>query len=184
MSFIISGNGYFLIQPRDGGNPALSRRGDLQTSETGEVLDGAGNKLLDDGLQPLVIPAFRSIDISANGEIIIEPQGAEPDALPVNVGLIATFVPGENDQLKKSLDGHIRFAEVVNANGEAENIPIEPNQQGKIASGFLEKSNVNAIEEMVNTIDQMRKFEMHVKLIQMTEELDTAGASLLRFPGM
>ena len=60
------------------------------------------------------------------------------------------------------------------------NIPIEPNQQAKLASGFLEKSNVNAIEEMVNTIDQMRKFEMHVKLIQMTEELDTAGASLLR----
>ena len=53
-----------------------------------------------------------------------------------------------------------------------------------MASGFLEKSNVNAIEEMVNTIDQMRKFEMHVKLIQMTEELDTAGASLLRIPGM
>ena len=74
--------------------------------------------------------------------------------------------------------------EIVNANGEAENVPIEPNQQGKIASGFLEKSNVNAIEEMVNTIDQMRKFEMHVKLIQMTEELDTAGTSLMRLPGM
>ena len=66
----------------------------------------------------------------------------------------------------------------------AENIPIEPNQQGKIASGFLEKSNVNPIEEMVNTIDQMRKFEMHVKLIQMTEELDTAGSSLMRLPGL
>ena len=37
---------------------------------------------------------------------------------------------------------------------------------------------------MVNTIDQMRKFEMHVKLIQMAEELDQAGTSLLRIPGM
>ena len=36
---------------------------------------------------------------------------------------------------------------------------------------------------MVNTIDQMRK-EMHVKLIQMAEELDQAGTSLLRIPGM
>ena len=43
---------------------------------------------------------------------------------------------------------------------------------------------VNAVEEMVNTIDQMRKFEMHVKLIQMAEELDQAGTSLLRIPGM
>ena len=149
-----------------------------------EVLDGAGNKLLDDGLQPLVIPAFRSIDISANGEIIIEPQGAEPDALPVNVGLIATFVPGENDQLKKSLDGHIRLQSEPNENGEIGLVDIVPNNQGKVISGTLEKSNVNSINEMVNTIDQQRKFEMHVKMIQMTEELDSVGASLMRLPGM
>ena len=66
----LDGNGYFLIEPRDGGKPALSRRGDLQTSETGELLDGAGNRLLDDGLQPIVLPAFRRIDISPNGEIL------------------------------------------------------------------------------------------------------------------
>ena len=124
------------------------------------------------------------INISSQGEILIQPIGGEPGALPVNIANIATFVPNGENTLKKSLDGHIRFAEIVNANGEAENVPIEPNQQGKIASGFLEKSNVNAIEEMVNTIDQMRKFEMHVKLIQMTEELDTAGTSLMRLPGM
>ena len=50
--------------------------------------------------------------------------------------------------------------------------------------GFLEKSNVNAVEEMVNSLDQQRKFEMHVKFIQMAEELDNAGASLMRLPGM
>ena len=37
---------------------------------------------------------------------------------------------------------------------------------------------------MVNTIDQQRKFEMHVKFIQMAEELDSVGASLMRMPGM
>ena len=31
---------------------------------------------------------------------------------------------------------------------------------------------------MVNTIDQMRKFEMHVKLIQTAEELDSAVVKL------
>ena len=179
----IDGNGYFVIQPQNG-TPAFSRRGDLNINENGELLDGAGNLLLDAGMQPIVIPAFREINISSQGEILIQPIGAEPGALPVNVANIATFVPNGDNTLKKSIDGHIRFAEVVNANGEAENIPIEPNQQGKIVSGFLEKSNVNAIEEMVNTIDQMRKFEMHVKLIQMTEELDTAGTSLMRLPGM
>ena len=41
---------------------------------------------------------------------------------------------------------------------------------------------------MINTIDhffdQQRKFEMHVKFIQMAEELDSVGASLMRIPGM
>ena len=109
---------------------------------------------------------------------------AAPGELPVNVGTIGTYVPQEEDILKKSLDGRIRFEPNVNEDGTVEQVPIEPNQQAKLATGFLEKSNVNAVEEMVNTIDQMRKFEMHVKLIQMAEELDQASASLLRIPGM
>ena len=71
-----------------------------------------------------------------------------------------------------------------NEDGNQEIVEIQPNQQAKIVVGFLEKSNVNAVEEMVNTIDQQRKFEMHVKFIQMAEELDSVGASLMKIPGM
>ena len=162
----IDGDGYFVIQPRNGGDTSLSRRGDFQTSETGELLDGAGNKILDAGLQPLVLPAFRVITISPQGEVFIIPIGAE------------------NDKLKKTLDGHIRIESEPNEEGVTEIVKIQPNQQAKIVTGYLEKSNVNAVEEMINTIDQQRKFEMHVKFIQMAEELDSVGASLMRMPGM
>ena len=183
MDLAINGDGYFVIQPNNA-DPAFSRRGDFSVNENGELLDGAGNKVLDAGMQPLVIPAFREINITAQGEILIQPIAAAPGELPVNAGTIATYVPQEGDILKKSLDGRIRFEPNINQDGTIEQVPIEPNQQGKLVNGFLEKSNVNAVEEMVNTIDQMRKFEMHVKLIQMAEELDQAGASLLRIPGM
>ncbi len=183
MDLAISGDGYFLIQPKNG-TPALSRRGDFSVDENGFLLDGAGNRVLDAGLQPMEIPAFREIDISSQGEILIQPIGAVPGELPVNAGTIGTYVPGNDDLLKKSLDGNIRLNPVVNQDGTVDEVPIEPNQQAKLVSGYLEKSNVNAIEEMVNTIDQMRKFEMHVKLIQMAEELDTAGSSLMRLPGL
>ncbi len=183
MDVAISGEGYFVVQPNNA-DPAFSRRGDFSVNENGELLDGAGNNVLDAGMQPLVIPAFREINITAQGEILIQPIAAAPGELPVNAGTIATYVPQEGDVLKKSLDGKIRFDPNVNEDGTIEQIPIEPNQQAKLAVGYLEKSNVNAVEEMVNTIDQMRKFEMHVKLIQMAEELDQAGASLLRIPGM
>ena len=183
MDVAINGDGYFVVQPNNA-EPAFSRRGDFSVNENGELLDGAGNKVLDAGMQPLVIPAFREINITDQGEILIQPIAAAPGELPVNAGTIATYVPQEGDLLKKSLDGKIRFDPNVNEDGTIEQIPIEPNQQAKLAVGFLEKSNVNAVEEMVNTIDQMRKFEMHVKLIQMAEELDQAGTSLLRIPGM
>ena len=183
MDVAISGDGYFVVQPNNA-DPAFSRRGDFSVNENGELLDGAGNKVLDAGMQPLVIPAFREINITTQGEILIQPIAAAPGELPVNAGTIATYVPQEGDVLKKSLDGKIRFDPNVNEDGTIEQIPIEPNQQAKLATGYLEKSNVNAVEEMVNTIDQMRKFEMHVKLIQMAEELDQAGTSLLRIPGM
>ena len=183
MDVAINGDGYFVVQPNNA-EPAFSRRGDFSVNENGELLDGAGNKVLDAGMQPLVIPAFREINITSQGEILIQPIAAAPGELPVNAGTIATYVPQEGDALKKSLDGKIRFDPNLNEDGTIEQIPIEPNQQAKLAIGYLEKSNVNAVEEMVNTIDQMRKFEMHVKLIQMAEELDQAGASLLRVPGM
>ena len=183
LDLAIGNQGYFVIQPKNG-PPALSRRGDLQTSETGELIDGAGNLMLDDGLQPLVVPAFREITISPQGEIFIQPIGGEPGAIPVNVGILATYVPEEEIKLKKSLDGHIRIEPVINPDGTADEVAIEPNQQAKLVNGFLEKSNVNAIEEMVNTIDQQRKFEMHIKFIQMAEDLDSVGSSLMRLPGM
>ena len=183
LDLAIDNEGYFVVEPKNG-TPALSRRGDLQTTENGELLDGAGNKILDNGLQPIVVPAFRKITISPQGEIFIQPIGGEPGELPINVGIIATFVPVEGTKLRKSLDGHIRIEPIINDDGTTDEIEIEPNQQAKLVNGFLEKSNVNAIEEMVNTIDHQRKFEMHIKFIQMAEELDASSSNLMRLPGM
>jgi len=183
LDLAIGNEGYFVIEPKNG-QVALSRRGDLQTTENGELLDGAGNKMLDDGLQPIVVPPFREITISPQGEVFIQPIGGEPGGLPQNVGVLATYLPADEIRLKKSLDGNIRIEPIVNEDGTTEEIEIEPNQQAKLVNGYLEKSNVNAVEEMVNTIDQQRKFEMHIKFIQMAEELDSVGSSIMRLPGM
>ena len=115
----IDGEGYFVIQPKNG-VPAFSRRGDLNIDENGQLLDGAGSLVLDAGMQPIVIPAFRDINISSQGEILIQPIGAEPGALPVNVANIATFVPNGENTLKNHLMETSDLQKSVNANGEAE----------------------------------------------------------------
>ena len=180
----IKNDGYFIIQPNNGGSVAFSRRGDLQINENGELLDGAGNQMLDAGLQAIEIPAFTSINISPEGQIFIKPLGGDVDAEPVEVAVLGTSIPAEEVQLTKSLDGHIRILPTQNEDDAEEEVPIEANQQARIISGFLEKSNVNSVDEMVNSLENQRKFEMNIKFIQMAEELDSAGASLLRLPGM
>ena len=180
LDIAISDDGYFIIQPPNG-NIALSRRGDLQINDLGELTDGAGNKILDNGLQPIVIPAYTSIEISNEGQIRIKGLGDAADALPQNIGLIATFKPEGPINLKKSLDGKIRI-ENIDEEGNVTKGEIAPNQQAKILQGFLEKSNVNAIEEMVNSLDYQRKFEIHIKMIQLADEMDQAGSSLMRLP--
>ena len=56
-----------MIQP-DTGGPALSRRGDFEVSNLGELTDGAGAKILDNNLNPINIPPigellFRRMEI-------------------------------------------------------------------------------------------------------------------------
>ena len=176
MDVAIQNEGYFIIKPKNNGDNAFSRRGDFQLNENSELVDGAGNQVLDAGLQPIVLPPFTSMNIAANGQITVKQLGGDVNAPPIEIAIIGTTIPDPEQKLKKSLDGNIRYTD--------ENIAIESNQQAKLLTGFLEKSNVNAIDEMVNSLDQQRKFEMHVKFIQMTEELDSAGASLIRLPGM
>ena len=55
-------------------------------------------------------------------------------------------------------------------------------QSGLFAQGILEGSNVNAIEEMVLSMDMQRQFEINVKLIKQAEEIDKSSTKLMSLP--
>jgi flagellar basal-body rod protein FlgF len=46
----------------------------------------------------------------------------------------------------------------------------------------IELSNVNITEELINSIEDQRQYEINVKLISSATEVDEAGASLIRMP--
>jgi len=167
----IRGEGFFVIQPKSGGEPALSRRGDFRIDATGVLSDGAGNQLLNAQGQPFAIPPFRELYIGDTGLVSIEPVGGEPGEL-VEVGQIATSLASGSD-LKKFPDGHIR----------ARDGSIPPtDQESRLVQGYLESSNVNTVEELVENLRQQRAYELNVKMISMARELDESGASLMRMP--
>ena len=168
----INGSGFFMIQPKTG-NPALSRRGDFSISNTGLLVDGAGSKVLDTGGAPLEIPENKKLIVSENGDVFIEPLNGVPGERQI-IGTIGTSLGGsEEDPLVKSLDGHLRLS--------SGGIP-DADQTAVLSQGFLESSNIDAVSELIGTMEDQRQFEINIKLISLSKEIDEGGSSLMRLP--
>ena len=58
----------------------------------------------------------------------------------------------------------------------------EPDQQVVLMQKHLEGSNINAVEEMIVSLDQQRQFELNVKLIKIAKDIDEAASNLMRMP--
>ena len=161
---------YFYVQP-DNGQVALSRRGDFSVDALNQLIIGAGDLVLSDGLAPIVLPPYTSISVTDIGEVLVQQPGAPTGEL-TSAGFIGSTT-SQLDQLTKSLDGQIRKADGT--------VP-DPDQTGKFGQGFLEGSNVNAIEELVKNLDMQRQFEINVKLIKKASDIDSAGTKLMSLP--
>ena len=162
-------DGWFLVQPPDGSPPALSRRGDLSLNADGVLVNGSEEIVLSDGLAPIEVPPFREIQITQLGEILINPLAAEVGQF-VSVGFIGT-TSAQGVDLRKSEDARVRAVDGT--------IPA-PDQSARIQQGVLEGSNVNAVEELVYTIELQRRFEMSVKFIESAKQIDQAAAQIMR----
>ena len=161
---------YLFIQPDDG-DVALSRRGDFGVDAQNRLVDGVGNLVLSDGLQPIVLPPFSAMKFSDNGEVLVQKPGALSGEF-TSIGFLGS-TSASPSELTKSLDGNIRKLDG--------SVP-DADQTGLFAQGVLEGSNVNAIEEMVFNMEMQRQFEINVKLIKQAEEIDKAGTKLMSLP--
>ena len=165
----ISGEGYLLVQGL--GEPSLSRRGDLRVSNEGILENGSSQKVLNTELLPIQVPAHRSMKITDDGQIIIEPLGSALGT-EQNIGTIAlTLATGV--ELKKFPDGEIRSIDGTLPPLDA-TVSVIPK--------LVELSNVNITEELINSIEDQRQYEINIKMISSASELDEAGSSLMRMP--
>lgn len=165
----ILNEGWFFVQPPDDAPPALSRRGDLSFTGEGVLVNGANELVLSDGLEPIEVPPYREIQITQLGEILVNPLAAEIGQF-VSVGFIGTTTAADVE-LRKGDDARVRAVDGT--------LP-EPDQLADIQQGMLEGSNVNAVEELVYTIELQRRFEMSVKFIESAKQIDQAAAQIMR----
>ena len=165
----VQGAGFFFVKTKDA--TGLSRRGDFNVNADGILVNGAGEIVLSDGLEPIAVPPYKSISVSENGAIVVEPLGGEPGTTQ-NVGIIGT-TQASGEEIFKDKDGLLKTV--------TGGLP-EPDQKVVLMQKHLEGSNINAVEEMIVSLDQQRQFELNVKLIKIAKDLDEAATNLMRMP--
>lgn len=161
----IDGAGWLAVQAPDG-SEAYSRGGSLHVNELGLLQTERGELVLGDN-GPLAVPPYTEIAVAKDGTVSIVPQGQGPQTL-AQVGRLKLVNP-DAARLEKRPDGLVR------ATGAEE---VEADASVKLASGFIETSNVNLAETMVSMIEIARQFEVAVRMMRVADENASRAASI------
>lgn len=161
LDLAIEGAGFFKIQ-RANGELGYTRAGNFKKDADGRL-------------------------VTQRGELL-DPQITIPkDALSLDItpdGVVSAKVPGQTNSQEL---GRLELVNFVNPAGleamggniysetGASGTPIlaRPGEQslGTLAQGYLEGSNVKAVEEMVNMITTQRSYELNSKVIQTADQM-------------
>ena len=161
----LQGKGWLAVQMPDG-SEAYTRNGSLDVSANGILQTHDGKPVLGDG-GPVTIPPDNEITIGADGSI----SASQPDQ-PGVVNVVAQLKlvnPPEAD-LVRGDDGLFRVR------GGA---PAQADPNVRVAGGYLEGSNVNVVDQMVQMISLSRQFEMQTRMLSTAEQNDRAAAQVL-----
>ncbi|MDZ7587941.1 MAG: flagellar basal body rod protein FlgF [Parasphingorhabdus sp.] len=165
----LNGDAMLSVQAPDGAT-AYTRRGDLQVSDSGLVTSGSRDPVLGKN-GPLVLPPFDKVSITPDGGVWIAPQGDTTGQLQQIDRLALSSFKGS--AIVKGEDGLFR----VPGGGI---LPDDPD--ARLTPASLEGSNVNMTKSLVEMIEASRAYETQVKLLSSAQEMDQAGAGLMRLP--
>lgn len=161
----IDGEGWLAVQARDG-SEAYVRSASLKVNAVGLLETERGEFVLGDN-GPLAVPPHTQISMAADGTISVVPQGQGPETLAQIARL--KLVNPEADRLGKRVDG------LVEVTDDAE---VESDANVKVASGFIETSNVNIAATLVDMIEFQRQYEVAVRMMQTADQNAQRAASL------
>ena len=157
----VQGQGFFQVLLPDG-TAAYSRDGSFQINAQGQVVTSSGYSV-----QPAItIPAnAQSTTIGRDGTVSVTVSGASKPAQVGTLQLTNFINPaglqshGENLYLETAASG-TPSAGTPGTNG-----------LGMLNQGYVETSNVNVVEELVNMIQTQRAYEINSKAIQTSDQM-------------
>lgn len=157
----IQGKGFFQILMPDG-STAYTRDGAFQIDNQGQLVTSSGFPL-----QPAItIPNdAETLTVGRDGTVSVQTAG---DSAPTQIGSLqlSTFINTAGLQAK----GENLFVE-TSASGTANTNAPGSNGAGFLTQGYVETSNVNVVEELVNMIQTQRAYEINSKAITTSDQM-------------
>jgi flagellar basal-body rod protein FlgG len=167
----INGQGFFQITLPNG-EIRYTRDGALQ-------LNNNGNLVTSDGflVQPqITIPQTAvSVSIGADGTVSVINSGASNASVTLGQLTLVRFP----NQAGLSAEGRNLFSETASSGAPIIATPGQ-NGAGLLQQGFLERSNVDAVGELVNLILAQRAFEFNTRSIRASDEMLSAATQLVQ----
>ena len=157
----IQGAGVFQILMPDG-TTAYTRDGSFQTDSNGQLVTASGF-----AVQPAITipPGSTNVTIGRDGKVtvnlpnIVQPQSAGDLQL-------ATFInPAGLQSMGENL-----YQETASSGTPNTTVP-GTNGSGSLTQSYVETSNVNVVEELVNMIQTQRAYEINSKAIQTSDQM-------------
>jgi len=157
----IQGAGFFQVLMPDG-TTAYTRDGSFQIDSQGQLVTASGFPI-----QPAItIPASaNSLTVGRDGTVSVTQTGT---ATPTQVGTLqlVTFMNPAGLESK----GENLYVETGASGSPSTNTP-GTNGSGLLSQGYVETSNVNVVEELVNMIQTQRAYEINSKAITTSDQM-------------
>jgi flagellar basal-body rod protein FlgG len=170
LDIAIQGDGFFKVVLPDG-TIAYTRNGQFRLDAEGRIVNPDGYPL--DPEIAIPVDAI-SVNISADGTVSVLRQGTNAVEEVGRIELAKFVNPAGLRRIGNNL--------FIQTDASGEPVIDNPGNQGlgTLLQGYLESSNVNIVEEMVNLIIAQRAFEFNTKGITAADEMLGQTANLRR----
>jgi flagellar basal-body rod protein FlgG len=161
LDLVVEGKGFFQVR-MPSGELAYTRDGSFHLNANGAVVTSDGNPL-----EPsITIPAdAQEIVIGSDGTVSVT-QAGQAAAQQVGTIQIANF---HNPSGLNGIGRNLFMP--TSASGTATAGTPGGNGLGHLNQGFLEQSNVNVVEEMVNMIVAQRAYEVNSRAVRVADDM-------------
>jgi flagellar basal-body rod protein FlgG len=156
----IQGTGFYKITLPDGTN-AYTRDGQFAVNADGQLVTNQGYLVTGAGT---IDPKAQNVSIGSDGTISATVNNATVKISPIT---ISTF---PNPEGLNSLGDNL-YTETLASGTAIDGQTPGTNGLGTLAQGYVETSNVQVVEEMVNMIQAQRAYEINSKAIQASDDM-------------